>query len=339
MGFCCSVTNCFHVCFSSFDLGHETSPSQLVPVCTATLGDVLDALHRFESARPGSTLEDVSNLTLTMLRTVIKSVANRQRGDRNVQAVVANMIGLLRIMTPRHYLQYIDSFRVDDPAGRSDLIDFIMEVLGMFRDLMQNNVFYPDWTSMILLQNSVLLQALRHFANTIRDFLRDPFELQIWRNFFQCAVAFVTQPSLQLEKFSESKRSKVLLNYGDMRKEMGMIVKSMWFNLGQHKTRFVPDMVGPFLDMTLIPETELRKSTIPIFFDMMQCEYYSSKTRTDEGESLDTKRDVTKSKGNFKDFEREIIVKLDSLIEAGNGDEHYKVNLREGDYIVVNTAS
>lgn len=32
-------------------------------------------------------------------------------------------------------------------------------------------------------------------------------------------------------------------------------------------------MVGPILEMTLIPEAELRKATIPIFFDMIFCEY------------------------------------------------------------------
>ena len=31
-------------------------------------------------------------------------------------------------------------------------------------------------------------------------------------------------------------------------------------------------MVGPFLEVTLVPETELRKATLPIFFDMMECE-------------------------------------------------------------------
>lgn len=64
-----------------------------------------------------------------------------------------------------------------------------------------------------------------------------------------------------------------------MRKEMGKVVKSMWFNLGHPKIRFVPEMIGPFLEMTLIPETDLRKETIPIFFDMMQCEFYSSRFR------------------------------------------------------------
>ena len=32
-------------------------------------------------------------------------------------------------------------------------------------------------------------------------------------------------------------------------------------------------MVGPFLEMTLIPEPELRKATIPLFFDLLECEY------------------------------------------------------------------
>ena len=41
---------------------------------------------------------------------------------------------------------------------------------------------------------------------------------------------------------------------------------------GDHKIKFVPSMVGPFLEVTLVPETELRKATLPIFFDMMECE-------------------------------------------------------------------
>lgn len=32
-------------------------------------------------------------------------------------------------------------------------------------------------------------------------------------------------------------------------------------------------MVGPILEMTLIPEEELRRATIPIFFDMITCEH------------------------------------------------------------------
>lgn len=31
-------------------------------------------------------------------------------------------------------------------------------------------------------------------------------------------------------------------------------------------------MVGPFLEVTLVPESDLRKATLNIFFDMMQIE-------------------------------------------------------------------
>lgn len=46
--------------------------------------------------------------------------------------------------------------------------------------------------------------------------------------------------------------------------------------------KFIPAMVGPILEVTLVPEPELRKATIPIFFDMMQCEHHVSPGRTFE---------------------------------------------------------
>ena len=71
-------------------------------------------------------------------------------------------------------------------------------------------------------------------------------------------------------------------------------LEPQWFNLGQHNIHFVPAMVGPFLEMTLLPETELHKATIPIFFDMMQYEYYSPRV---QGEAYsDTKRDSSHGK-------------------------------------------
>lgn len=68
---------------------------------------------------------------------------------------------------------------------------------------------------------------------------------------------------------------------------------------GQYKIQFVPGLVGPFLEMTLIPETELRRATIPIFFDMMQCEFYSSRVSS---ESFgDTKRNTANIKAHFSE--------------------------------------
>ena len=56
--------------------------------------------------------------------------------------------------------------------------------------------------------------------------------LQLWGSYLGLAVSFLTQPWLQLEKFSEQKRHKVLERYNDMRVLMGFQILSMWHNLG-----------------------------------------------------------------------------------------------------------
>ena len=129
------------------------------------------------------------------------------------------------------------------------------------------------------------MKALCQFANTIRDYFchDSEFEIDLWTKFFQCAISFIKQPSMQLGKFSENKRLKILNTYGDMRKNMGMEVKQMWYNLGKHKICFIPHMVGDFLKMALIPEQELQKHIIPIFFDMIQCEFYRYKIQIHSG--------------------------------------------------------
>lgn len=227
------------------------------------------------------------------------------------------MISIFRQMTMKHYESYIKNF-----LTTTDILDFLMEILLVFRDLVSRPVFAPDWCDMIMLQNSVILKCLRFFSHTIRDYFSNKFDNQAWSNFFHCAISFMTQVPLQLEKFSPNKRHRIIQKYKDMRREMGFEIRAMWFNLGQHKVQFVPSLVGSFLEMTLIPEVELRKATIPIFFDMMQCEFYSSKYLLES--YGDTKRDSSQIKGHFSDFENEMIAKLDTLIEGGQGDESYK---------------
>jgi hypothetical protein len=49
-------------------------------------------------------------------------------------------------------------------------------------------------------------------------------------------------------------------------------------------------MVSPILEVTLVPETELRKATLPIFFDMMQCEQQATGTFKQVVDSADLKK-------------------------------------------------
>lgn len=142
------------------------------------------------------------------------------------------MIDIFRQMTGDHYNLYINKFTTN-----FDVLDFLMEILVVFKELVSNSVFPKDWFDMIMLQNSIILKSLRFFSHTIRDCFFQKFEHDAWNNFFHCAIAFMTQEALQLENFSDNKRMRIINQYKDMRREMGFEIRSMWFNLGKIKKK------------------------------------------------------------------------------------------------------
>ncbi|XP_043103667.1 dedicator of cytokinesis protein 5 [Puntigrus tetrazona] len=272
--------------------------------CVQLLSTVLDML---DGKDVGPTSGHVKLIVDRLLRRVNRTVINLSLDSLFIGHYLACMTAILKQMEDAHYAQYISTFKT-----RQDIIDFLMETFIMFKNLM-GNVFPPDWMIMNLHQMKVFLRAIDQYSDVLNKYFLDSahFHLQLWNNYFHLIVAFLTHKSLQLESFSLEKRNKILNKYGDMRKSIGFKLRDMWNNLGQHKMKFIPAMVGPILEATLVPEPELRKATIPIFFDMMQCEHHFSTNHT------------------FQKFENELITKLDQEVEGGHGDEQYKILLEK----------
>ncbi|KAM4747063.1 dedicator of cytokinesis protein 5 isoform 2-T2 [Rhinophrynus dorsalis] len=264
------------------------------------LSHILEILQRKEV---GETSLHIQLIMERLLRRINRTVIGMSRLSPHIGCFVACMTAVLRQMEDYHYDFYISTFKT-----RQDNIDFLMETFILFKDLIGKRVFPKDWMLMTMTQNKVFLRAMTRFAVVLNKLFLDEanFELQLWSNFFHLAVSFLTHESLQLHKFSQEKRNKILSKYGDMRKEIGLKIRDMWYNLGPHKIKFIPSMVGPILEVTLTPEPDLRKATIPIFFDMMQHEHNFS------------------GSGHFHMFENELITRLDQEVEGGRGDKQYK---------------
>uniref|UniRef100_A0A4W5LMZ5 Dedicator of cytokinesis 5 n=1 Tax=Hucho hucho TaxID=62062 RepID=A0A4W5LMZ5_9TELE len=281
---------------------HSNKPDH--EACVQLLSTVLDNL---DCKDVGPTRGHVQLIMERLLRRVNRTVISMSRTSPLIGQYLACMTAILKQMDDMHYAHYISTFKT-----RQDIIDFLMETFIMFKDLM-GNVFPSDWMTMNLLQIGVFLRAINQYSEVLNMYFLDQthFELQLWNNYFHLTVAFLTHKSLQLESFSQEKRNKILNKYGDMRKSIGFKIRDMWYNLGPHKMKFIPAMVGPILEATLAPEPELRKAIIPIFFDMMQCEHNFTPSRT------------------FDMFENELITKLDQEVEGGRGDEQYKILLEK----------
>ncbi|TWW60672.1 Dedicator of cytokinesis protein 5 [Takifugu flavidus] len=272
--------------------------------CGQLLSTILDILDRRDV---GPTRIHVQLIMERLLRRVNRTVIAMDTSSPLIGHYLACMTAILKQMDDMHYAHHISTFKT-----RQDIIDFLMETFHMFKDLM-GNIFPADWMVMNLVQMQVFLRAINQYSDVLNMYFLEQthFELQLWTNYFHLTVAFLTHPTLQLESFSQEKRNKILNKYGDMRKMTGFKMRDMWYNLGPNKMKFIPAMVGPILEVTLVPEPELRKATIPIFFDMMQCEHNFSPGCT------------------FETFENELITKLDQEVEGGRGDEQYKVLLEK----------
>ncbi|XP_048459890.1 dedicator of cytokinesis protein 2-like [Rhincodon typus] len=282
---------------AQLDQKEEKQQNQELKHCIELLNHILEVLSQ---PNVGSTHNHLQGIITKLLRPVNQTVIVLGKEHGLVSNFVACMTAIFKQMDNEHYSNYLESFQTN-----RDLVDFFMETFILFKDLIEKNVYPSDWMAMSMVQNRVFLRAINKFAETMtQKFLENMnFEQQLWNNYFHLAVKFITQDSLQLEHFSQAKCMKILNKYGDMRRLIGFNIRDMWYKLAQNKIHFIPEMVGPILEMTLIPEIELRKATIPIFFDMMLCEYAMF--------------------NKFRKFEDEIILKLDHTVEGGCGDEQY----------------
>ncbi|XP_050737687.1 dedicator of cytokinesis protein 3-like isoform X2 [Eriocheir sinensis] len=218
-------------------------------------------------------------------------------------SLVASLMGILQLMREPHYTKLWDAHMT---SGMHHLRHLLHSTIILLADLVRAAVFPSDWFVMRMVTNYTILAAMQEIAQPlIATFLKQGrFDNQLWSSYLNLAVGFLTQPCLQLEQFSQQKRHKVLERYNDMRVLMGFQILSMWRELDDHRLHFIPGMVGPFLEVTLVPEPELRKATLPIFFDMMQAEQ--------------------QAKGSFKQVETELIDKLDILVSENKGDDEYR---------------
>ncbi|XP_040570903.1 dedicator of cytokinesis protein 3 isoform X3 [Lepeophtheirus salmonis] len=270
-------------------------------LCSDILGDIVTFLHiRNNNPIITKDIEKTSNSILEpLMRTILQM--DRVVVSNIVASLVSCLAGVIQLMSSNHFIKLWEQI-----VSRKQIKEFLLQSFLLFQELIKVEPFPHEWFTMRFLVSSIILKTIQEFANPLILYFQEDeyFDSQLWTNYFTLGVSFIKQSSLQLENHSESKKKKILKRYGDMRKSMSLQVLSLWEHLGGMKVHFIPGMVGPFLEMTLISEPEIRRSTLPLFYDLLECEYHI--------------------KTNFRQVETELIDKLDILVSENKGDEDYK---------------
>ncbi|KAJ8938704.1 hypothetical protein NQ318_007992, partial [Aromia moschata] len=110
-------------------------------------------LSRQDGRRQNRSVAKVAQLLGTTQHCV-----NQHVGYPEESNLVAVMIDIFRQMTHDHYNYYVGEFKTN-----FDILDFLMEILVVFKELVSNSVFPKDWCDMIMLQNSIILKSLTVF--------------------------------------------------------------------------------------------------------------------------------------------------------------------------------
>ncbi|KAK2722906.1 dedicator of cytokinesis protein 3-like isoform X2 [Artemia franciscana] len=276
--------------------------------CAAVLGDILDYFYKNRTASVEGKVDnifyhDVEVLTVSLVDVLVQTTLSAiDSFDPNVGSLEACFLGLLQLLSECHYDRFWEDF-----GDRRLLKSFLFRFLTLINHIIINREVFPsDWFVIRLAANVVLLRATKECSKPLIDSFLDAgyFEPQLWNLYLCLNVTFITQPSLQVEGFGES-RKKMLGNAGlDMRIQLGSHLIFCWSTLGDYQASFIPGLVSQFLEVTLIPEADLRTRILGVFFDMMECEQ--------------------KVHGNFKQVEYELVEKLDFLVNENKGDQQYK---------------
>ncbi|XP_063705914.1 dedicator of cytokinesis protein 3 isoform X2 [Culicoides brevitarsis] len=273
-------------------------------LCSEILGEIL--IHIY-NAKESDIDQELDELCLNILENLNQTICIIMEGNSSVLcSLIAVLLGLLQQFDEQHYIKLWEEKSKN--GNNQDIKELIHRNLLVFKELLSQDwqVYPNDWLLMKMSSNNIIRKSLEEFAKPLvfRFLNNHTFDSQLWCSYFSVAITFLTQPCLQLEQYHETKKRKILLCYGDMRVMMGFQILSMWSQLGEHKLHFIPTLVGPFLEVSLVPDLALRKATLGVFYDMINCEHLA--------------------RGNFRLVESELIDKLDLLISENKGDEEYQ---------------
>ncbi|XP_063369325.1 dedicator of cytokinesis protein 1 [Cydia amplana] len=296
-------------------LHDPTQHQQIVELCVETLGELVTLLARDDV---GPVEADRGELAKLVLPTVLRVAANMMRDDRNnddplLRRIVSILLDIVRQMSEEQYALVVKALEQETGGSASLVVD----ALALLQALLQRPVFRAHWADMLHVQHYVMLHALRLISITLCNRLQSIDETDtegiaaihsMCRSWFNTCASLASSEPLQLETMRAARRARAAAVCGDVRRAAAALLRDLWFALGDHKRTFIPCLVGPFLEVSFLCDEEVRITTIPLFFDMMQTEYNHSVSTGDSSESP------------LKDLESELIDKIDVLVERGSGD-------------------
>lgn len=263
--------------------------------------------------------KEVLFISTHLIRPVVRKIYIDDR-DNLVEFQQAHwttcFISMIRLMTASDFNAYLKHF-----TNLADLGAFLKDYLFIAKRLFSasgiatttaqdidntNSLMptYPEcWIEMILLASSTFLTSLTYLYQVLRQLFAT--NLQMWLSFIDCLIHIILQDTLKPGRFMLKKRQYLLAE--DLRQTSAEYIWISWDSLSHdHKKQLLGDLIEPLLRASIVLRTKQRSILLPIFYDMMRCDYtsqyVSQKVSTDASNSFQSRQFYLKQDSlNYED--------------------------------------
>lgn len=184
------------------------------------------------------------------------------------------------------------------PVGtpESGITSMMLASLEVIISILSGHAFPKSWLSLYVYHHKSMLQVLESLFNAMATNLipspddADNFNTELWSKFLTTLLTLVRSDTLALETFPEQKRRAVWKIAGDVREQGAALLKRSWEaigwgasieeqnrygleHLGGFQVQYVPNLVGPIVELCLSVHEGLRSVAVKVLQSMIISEW------------------------------------------------------------------
>lgn len=209
--------------------------------------------------------------------------------ETTVDEAMLEMSALIAAALTSQRRLYFDASQVDIPG-------VLMQALKVGQSVLGCEAFPRSWVSLHVSHHRFAMSALERISEVLVDSLPDvfapdaaeaiEFDTGIWRTFFETLFAAVSSPALAMETFPEQKRRAIWKIAGDVRELGANLFRRTWEaigwetdedsrklhgfdRMGGYQVQFVPELIGPIVELCLSVHASLRNVAIEVLRSMI----------------------------------------------------------------------
>ncbi|GAM25576.1 hypothetical protein SAMD00019534_087510 [Acytostelium subglobosum LB1] len=242
-----------------------------------------------------SKLKDPSRIweLVDLLPAIVRSIQSYNTNDISRLDMVHNLYSILHLMDSTHF----DGFIIANP---DICLKFIYDLLLVLNSLLASaSATYPEnWFTLTMFQYTTVKKTINQISKYLlkRANSHDsaPIDFDLWSAFFTISNTYFKLKGLALENFSEVKQRNIKSRYGDMRNDLIVTTQKMWESLEKYQIKLLPTVIGPFLELILINQPNLKQLGITLYFQLLRCEYREHRSFKEvEMETINTLDKIT----------------------------------------------